>query len=279
MDGGSTHSAKAARLDLHPLNAHFGVEVRGLDLREAADDVTADALRDAFRRHRLLLLRGQDITTEQQTRFASIFGEVTLREKNRVRSAEATAQHVSNVREDGVFGTGELDFHLDQLFQPIPLAALILYAIEVPDEGGDTRFSDSVSAIDRMPSALRERIAALSCRNAYTFAGSLAKDWNVDDAQQQQISNVHPMIWRETPDDRGALWVNKLSSLEVVGLPPEEGGALMQEARSYLYDDAIIYTHHWLPGDLVIWDNRRLQHARTPFDPAARRTLRRSPIL
>jgi taurine dioxygenase len=279
MDDGSTQTATATRLDLHPLNPHFGVEIRGLDLRDAEDDATAAALRDAFRRHRLLLLRDQEITTEQQTRFASVFGQVTLREKNRVRSSDATAQHVSNVRKDGVFGTGDLDFHLDQLFQPMPLKALILYAIEVPEEGGDTRFSDSVSAVERMPNALRERIAPLSCRNAYTFAGTLAKEWNVDDAQQQQIANVHPMIWRETPDDRGALWVNKLSSLEVVGLPPEEGSALMREARSYLYDEAIIYTHHWLPGDLIIWDNRRLQHARTPFDPTVPRTLRRSPIL
>jgi alpha-ketoglutarate-dependent taurine dioxygenase len=279
MDGGSTRTANAVQLDLSPLNPHFGVEIRGLDLREAENDATAATLCDAFRRHRLLLLRRQDITTEQQTRFASVFGEVTLREKNRVRSAEATAQHVSNVRRDGVFGTGELDFHLDQLFQPMPLAALILYAIEVPDEGGDTRFADSVSAVERMPEPLRKRIAALSCRNAYTFAGTLAKDWNMDDAQQQQISNVHPMIWRETPDNRGALWVNQLSSLEVVGLPPEEGRALMDEARSYLYDEEIVYTHRWLPGDLIIWDNRRLQHARTPFDPTARRTLRRSPIM
>lgn len=279
MADGSTLAATAACLDLHPLNPHFGVEIRRLDLRDAEDDATATALRDAFRRHRLLLVRGQDISTEQQTRFASVFGDITLREKNRVRSADATAQHVSNVRKDGVFGTGDLDFHLDQLFQPMPLKALILYAIEVPEQGGDTRFSDSVSAIERMPNQLRERIATRSCRNAYTFAGTLAMDWNVDDAQQQQIANVHPMIWHETPDDRGALWVNKLSSLEVVGLPPEEGSALMQEARSYLYDEAIIYTHHWLPGDLIIWDNRRLQHARTPFDPAAPRTLRRSPIL
>ncbi|HEV7264643.1 MAG TPA: TauD/TfdA family dioxygenase [Falsiroseomonas sp.] len=279
MDGGSTRTAKAAQLDLSPLNPHFGVEIRGLDLRDAEDEATAAALREAFRRHRLLLLRRQDITTEQQTRFASVFGEVTLREKNRVRSAEAMAQHVSNVRKDGVFGTGDLDFHLDQLFQPLPLAALILYAIEVPDEGGDTRFADSVSAVERMPEPLRKRIATLSCRNAYTFAGTLAKDWNVEDAQQQQLSHIHPMIWRETPDDRGALWVNKLSSLEVVGLPIEEGRALMEEARSYLYDEEIVYTHHWLPGDLVIWDNRRLQHARSPFDPAMRRTLRRSPIV
>ena len=85
---------------------------------------------------------------------------------------------------------------------------------------------------------------------------------------------------RAAPEDRGALWVSKLSSVEVVELPGEEGKALMAELREYLYDPAIIYDHaDWKPGDLVLWYNRRLQHARTPYDETQPRTLRRSPIL
>lgn len=272
--------ATTSALAFRPLSDAVGAEVRGLDLRDPIDETTADVLRAAFRRHLLLLLRGQDITTEQQTRFAEVFGQVALRKKNRVRSAEAMAQHVSNVRDDGVFGKGELDFHLDQLFQPRPLSALILYAIEVPESGGDTRFVNTLVAHEKMPQALRDRIAGLRCRNAYTFAGTLAADWNVDDAERQaSLSSVHPMVWREHDGDRGAIWVNKLTTIEVVGLPESESRALIDEVRSYLYDDAIIYTHRWRPGDLLIWDNLRLQHARTPFDPNERRTLRRSPIL
>lgn len=278
MDGNSTQIT-ASRIELRPLNPHFGMEVMGLDLREPIDDATSTALRDAFRQHRLLLLRDQEVGTEDQARFAGIFGEVSLREKNRVKSSEATAQHVSNVRKDGVFGLGELDFHLDQLFHKEPLSALILYAIEVPSEGGDTRFADSGAALDLMPAPLRERIETMECRHAYTFGGTLAADWNVDDAAQQTLSAIHPMVWRKTPEEHGVLWVNKLTTVGVEGLPEEEGRALMGEVRQYLYDESIIYTHKWRPGDLLIWDNRRLQHARTPFDPAARRTLRRSPIL
>ncbi len=278
MDGSSS-ALVASQLRLRPLNPHFGAEVTGLDLREPIDATTGDALRAAFRQHRLLLLRDQDVSTADQTRFAEVFGEVSLREKNRVRSSEATAQHVSNVRADGVFGLGELDFHLDQLFHKEPLSALILYAIEVPSEGGDTRFSDSGAALDLMPQPLRDKIETLSCRHAYTFDGALATEWNVDDAAKQTLSAVHPMVWRKTPEEHGVLWVNKLTTVGVEGLPETEARALMAEVRQYLYAESIIYTHHWRPGDLVIWDNRRLQHARTPFDPAARRTLRRSPIL
>lgn len=275
MEGINTPTAG---LDLHPLNPHFGVEVRGLDLREDPSEATRAALRAAFRQHRLLLLREQDITTEQQTRFAEIFGPVQLRERNKVKSAEATAQHVSNVRQDGVFGKGDLDFHCDQLFQKEPLSALILYALEVPvDAGGDTRFSDNMAVLDRMPGELRARAETLHVRQEYTFRGTLAKDWNMDAAAE--LATVHPMVWRAAPEDRGALWVNKLSSVGVVELPGEEGQALMTRLREYLYDPEVIYDHVWKPGDLVLWDNRRLQHARTPYDETQPRTLRRSPIL
>ncbi|MFZ4431489.1 MAG: TauD/TfdA dioxygenase family protein [Phycisphaerales bacterium] len=36
-----------------------------------------------------------------------------------------------------------------------------------------------------------------------------------------------------------------------------------------------IYEHKWTPGDVVIWDNRCVLHARSDFDPGEARKLRR----
>lgn len=266
-------------VEYRPLSEALGAEVLGLDMAAPVDAGTAASLREAFARHGLLLVRGQKVTTEQQTRFAQVFGDVVIREKNVVPNQEATAQHVSNTRKDGILATGELDFHMDQLFHQQPLTALILYGIEVPAVGGDTRFCNTTAAYERMPAALRDRIDSLQCRHAYTFAGALAKDWNIDDAEIQPMSAVHPMVWRH-PDTRSrAVWVNKMTTVEVLGLPEEEGRALMQEVRRYFYSDGVTYTHKWRVDDLVIWDNRLLQHARTPVDESLPRTLRRSPII
>ncbi len=266
-------------LAFRALTPVVGAEVIGLDLSRPIGAGDAAALRDAYRRHHLLLIRDQHPTTAQQTAFAEVFGNVTLREKNTVKNAEDNAQHVSNVRDDGLFGMGELDFHLDQLFQPEPLAALILCAIELPTKGGDTLFVNTMAAVDKMPAELRARIADRKCLNAYTFAGTLAKEWNVKDAATQALAQEHPMVWRDPESGRGALWVNKLTTLSVVGLPEAESAALIAEVRRYLYDDSITYRHRWRVGDLLLWDNRRLQHARTPFDASEARTLRRTPIL
>src|SRR3546814_15693160 len=50
---------------------------------------------------------------------------------------------------------------------------------------------------------------------------------------------------------------------------------LLDELASYVDNEELIYCHNWRPGDLLIWDNRALQHARMNFDPAQKRTIRR----
>ncbi|WP_407284946.1 TauD/TfdA dioxygenase family protein [Streptomyces sp. BP-8] len=39
--------------------------------------------------------------------------------------------------------------------------------------------------------------------------------------------------------------------------------------------DELVYRHHWLPGDIVIWDNRRVMHRATPFSAMAPRVMHR----
>jgi alpha-ketoglutarate-dependent taurine dioxygenase len=159
-----------------------------------------------------------------------------------------------------------------------PARSLILAAIEVPEEGGDTVFADATAVAPLLPEGLRAEAEAATCRHAYTFAGSLADDWNVTDAATTTLSQLQPMLWPVPGSEARALWVNKLTTVEVLGRSPAESREMMAAVRAPLYDEAIQYRHHWQPGDLVLWNNRTLQHARTPFDESLPRTLRRTPI-
>lgn len=275
----TTASAVSATLTFRPLSPAVGAEVEGLDLKAPIDAATADALRAAYARHHLLLLRGQDVAPEDQARFARVFGEIAIREKNKVQSTVADTQHISNAREDGIIGLGELDFHMDQLFHKVPLSALILYGMEIPSRGGDTRFTNAAEAWRAMPDALKTRIDKLQCRHAYNYDARISKAWNMEQSTSESPTAIHPMVWTNPKTGERALWVNKMTTVDIVGMDPAEGAALMEEARRYLYDEAITYTHKWRVNDLVIWNNQVLQHARTPFDAAEKRTLRRTPIV
>jgi taurine dioxygenase len=273
------HETTATPLEFRPLSGAVGAQVVGLDLTRPIGEAEAAQLRAAYRRHHLLLVRGQEISADQQAAFARVFGDIAIRERNMVANERADTQHVSNTRKDGVFGEGELDFHMDQLFQAEPLRALILYGVEIPPAGGDTIFANAMDAYDALPAATKQRIDTLQCRHAYSYKGTLAERWNMKEADDDAPTAVHPMAWTEPESRRRAIWVNKLTTVEVLGLPDAEARVLTEEVRKPLYDEGIGYRHKWQPRDLVLWNNRTLQHARTPFDNNVPRTLRRTPLM
>ncbi len=257
----------------------LGVEISGINLDAPISLDHIEALRTLYHRYHLLLIKAPSLTGDAQARFADIFGVTSLRERNKKKVESNDNQFVSNVRADGIFGKGELDYHIDQLFLEEPLKALILYAVEMPEHGGDTIFVNAEAAYESMPEGLKRRIDGLRCLHARAYDTKTTDDWNVVESSKDSPSWIHPMVHTDLNTGKRALWVNKITTLGVDGMAPEESDALINEVRDYLYDPALAYCHSWTPGDLILWNNLVLQHARAPFAPTARRTLRRTAIL
>ena len=168
---------------------------------------------------------------------------------------------------------------MDQLFLEHPLTALILYAVKIPASGGGTKFVDTEATYRKMSDSLKSRIDDLHCRHARDYDAQTTKDWNVVESSEDSPSWSHPLTRVDPDTGQRAIWVNRITTLGIEGLPDKESQALIDEIRGYLYDDALTYHHRWNPGDLILWDNQVLQHARTAFDLDAPRTLRRTAII
>lgn len=267
-------------IHVEPLSDALGAIVTGIDLAQPINSATRDALRDAFRTYRLLLVRDPALTPESQASFARVFGDIVIRQDYDVGlSRDDDTQYVSNTREDGILGYGELDFHCDQLFNDPPLKALILYAVEVPEEGGNTSFCNTTRIYETLPDDLKEQLADKSCMHLYDFKGAYADFQDPDNATPGSPRANHPMVFVDPETGDPAVWVNRLTTIRVNELEAVASKALIEEVRSYIKNEDCIYHHHWQPGDLLIWDNRILQHARGPFDESQPRTLRRTPIM
>jgi taurine dioxygenase len=206
-------------------------------------------------------------------------GRIFLREHGRVKPKSEGELFVSNVRPDGLFGDVELAFHLDHIFYDEPLTSLMLYGVEVPTEGGETCFCDTAVVLDEMPLELKQRLAGKSCRHVRAYDEVVAARYNVASEKEESSTAVHPIVWTDPETGQKAIWVNRRWSVEVIGLRPEDSATLLADVRQQIESSGATYCHAWRPGDLVLWNNRLLQHARRPFDPAARRTLRRTPIM
>jgi len=277
-------------LEIKPLSPALGAEISGVDLREELSAETVAKIIDAWHEHLVLLFRKQDLSEDDQIRFARHFGAL----QKRTRPAEAINEYghtkypeltmlVSNIRENGkLIGSlpdGEMHFHSDQCYLEKPATGTFLYAIEVPSAGGDTLFLNMYKAYETLPADIKARIDGRKALNAYLYDSTTRAvngtkvDFTAHPHYVQPIVRTHPATKRK------ALYVNRLMTFTVEGLDDEDGSALLNTLFDHMERDQFIYAHHWRVGDLVLWDNRCTLHARTDFSDRERRMLRRYVVM
>ena len=81
------------------------------------------------------------------------------------------------------------------------------------------------------------------------------------------VAAFHPGTGRE------GLFVNRADCVGVSGMTEEEASTFINNLVERIVDPKFIYAHRWEKGDLVIWDNRSILHAATPFDMEKNRRL------
>lgn len=266
-------------MKVSPLFNDFGVLVEGLDPSSYATESTRAALQKLVNDHRLVLIRDTDLQPEDQVKFSEILGPINRRGVS--MPGGKTHAFVSNAVKDGFLRDGEIFFHSDQTYFSPPMQAISLYAIEIPSKGGDTRFLDSIAAYKRLPESMKQRLQGLEAfhahdysENKYTQGGKGKVDLSLPNA----VSAIHPVVWTHPILGEPLLLVNRSQTQYILGMDPAESESLLNELYAHIENDEHIYTHKWAVGDLLIWDNWSLQHARTLWDSSEKRTLRRVPI-
>ena len=263
-----------------PLSAALGAEIRGLDLSRPIDAPTVAALRAAWLEHLVLVFRGQALDVEAQARFARYFGDTSETQAPDERSMKHNPDRrvllITNIRENGrpvgFLPDGELQFHSDSAFLDRPLMATVLYAVEIPDRGGETLFANAYRAYETLDAETKERLAGLRAFNIYDYATQV-KSGTLERAGLPQA--VHPVIRTHPETGRKAVYVNRLMTEEILDLPPADGAALLETLFAAIERPDCVYEHVWQKGDLIVWDNRCAQHARRNFPADQTRLMRR----
>lgn len=274
-------------MDVAPTGGGVGAEVRGLDLRRL-DAAGFAALRAAWVRHAVLLLRGQHLTDADLIAFSRRFGDLDLapvqESGRRVVAGHPEIYVVSNVMVDGEpigsLGAGEAVWHTDMSYLPAPPMASLLYALEVPETGGDTWFCSMYAALERLPPDLRRRVAGLRVKHdgTYNSGGYVRQGVTPTDDPRAAPGALHPLICRHPESGREMLYLGRRRNAWLEGLELAESEALLDQLWAAVAAPEIAWRHRWRVGDLVLWDNRCTMHRRDAFDPASRRVMHRTQV-
>lgn len=264
-------------MKMTPLHRDFGVEIEGVDLKDARADHLYPEIRAAFEDHSLLLFRGQDWEDEEILRFGRLFGPI----ENRTDKPDHVPR-VSNVLPDGsvllpdAMRLKDLQanmlWHTDSTFLPVPALANIITAKVAPSEGGATELVSTRAGLQRLPENLK---ALLRGAIRHRYAHSRAK---VDPvlATADHITKWPDQIWR-------GVWANPVNGEEavyiashacgVIGMEDVEAQPMIDEIITRLTTEDAVYAHQWRVGDVLIWDERATLHRGMPWPYDEARTL------
>src|SRR6266852_1735410 len=271
-----------------PVKKGFAREVVGLRLWEPQDNQTIDELRALWAQHPVLVFRRQALSEHELADFSALFGPL----ERIVRTEWASPVRpevglISNLKDAqakpiGGLGDGEIQWHSDQSYMLNPATGAMLYALELPPEGGTTSWVDLCAAYAGLPDRLKR---AVEGRHAiFSYVKRLAGYQGVDrviseEAKRKTPPIVHPLAHTHPVTGRKALYLDSTTTIGIDGMDDASGAALLEEIYEFATRPEFVYRHHWQVGDVLLWDNGFTMHRREPFDPSARRLMKRTTML
>jgi len=284
----SSAQAPGQPFDVRPFAEKVGAEIVGLDLSRLLNDADFARVHQAHLDYHVVVFRDQHITPQQQIDFSRRFGVLQIH----VLKQFLLANHpeiliVSNIVENGQpVGLGDAGkyWHSDLSYKELPSLGSMLYAQELPSEGGDTLFADMHLAWETLPEHLRKAVEGRSAVHSYTSRyreGHNAQNWRPTLSAEQLAQVVvvsHPIVRTHPENGRKALFVSEGFTTHIVGLPEDESQQILNELYAHSVRAEGVYRHKWQENDMVFWDNRSLIHLAGGTPDHLRRRLHRTTI-
>jgi alpha-ketoglutarate-dependent 2,4-dichlorophenoxyacetate dioxygenase len=275
-------------MEVVPLADGFGAEIRGIGVLDVATQDQAYAqIRAAFETHSLLLFRDQDVVDDVQAAFSRAFGPLEIVKVGSIGHGTFYSR-LNNLDGDGKVAPPEHRqvlraranqlWHTDSSFKKTPALASVLSARHVPSDGGETEFTSTRLAWERLApqrqAALRDRIVTHSYANS---RDQIHPELMTPEERRALPPVQWRLTWRNPANDRRALYIAS-HAYAIDGMGDNEAKALLAELIAEATRPAITYLHRWRAGDVMMWDNRAMMHRGRPWPLSEPRIMVRTTI-
>jgi alpha-ketoglutarate-dependent 2,4-dichlorophenoxyacetate dioxygenase len=265
------------RISAEPLHNLFAAEVQGVDIAGGVDDETFAELQAAFDAHSVICLPRQEISDQQLIDFARRFGPLETLLKG-MNGQSGYLAHIGNVDPE----TNEiikLDdsrmkrqfsnelWHTDSSFKPVSAESSMLLGREVPPAGGQTSFASMRAAYDALSTEQQAELETLAAEHWFVYSRSLTtKDDFLTEAQKAETPPVPQALVVQNPRNGRKSIYTASHAYRVLGWDQARGRAFLDALTEHATQPEFVYSHSWRAGDLVMWDNRAVQHRGSAYD-------------
>jgi taurine dioxygenase len=287
-------------IEVRRLGRSLGAEVRGVDLGGSISGDTLNALLNAWYEHLVLVFPDQHLTNEQHIAFSRRLGPLEIHPSRKYVLKDHPEILLLTNRKDSAgnyvsLRDGGSVWHSDHSYLAHPSLGSLLYAIDVPRDGGDTEWANMYLAYEALPQRLKDRVAPLKAMHQFdqdenprlappkaamaeAVAGSI---WERKSAEVKARTPdvVHPVVRTHPAIGRKALFISRRFTIRIVGMAADASEELLLELFDYCERPEHIYHHRWTKGQLVMWDNRCTIHLACGGVPEGQiRTMQRTTV-
>lgn len=163
-------------------------------------------------------------------------------------------------------------WHMDDSFRnPQPIGSC-MFCLHTPPEGGETGFAGMTAAYEALPKSIKNHIESIQTIHSYNYLNEQLRIKNphrpsLSKQLRKQIPSVkRPLVATHPETKKKCLYLPLCHIESVIGIEDSESKPLLNNLLDHAISDSFAYMHSWMPGDVVVWDNRCTLHAPTPFD-------------
>jgi taurine dioxygenase len=267
---------RANHIEVVPMSASLGAEIRGLDLSRALSDDEIGDVRETLADRGVVVFRDQTLSEEQHIAMARQFGDINL---NRFFARREGYPEISLVTKepDQKLNIGG-GWHTDHSYDTAPALGSLLYAREVPAVGGDTLFASMYAAFDALSDGLKATLAGLRAVHSSRHVFGAVKEGmegRIGNPELATQDAVHPVVITHPQSGRKALFVNPGFTLRFEGWTDEESRPLLDYLYLHASRPEFTCRLNWRVGSLAFWDNRATWHYALNDYPGGRRVMHR----
>ena len=267
----------------------LGGEIIDLDISNRLTQDQINFINESWDERLVLVFKKQNLDDHKLINFSKYFGKLDPPGPNpygvTFLPEFPEINVISNVKNEqgtpiGNLGDGEAVWHADMTYQELPPKAGILYALEVPENQGNTHFANMALAYSELSNRLKEKIDGkiLIHDSAHNSAGMLRKGYEEVENPSDTPGARHPIVIRDKNTNKKLLFLGRRPHAYIIGLELEESENLLNEIWEHATQEKFTWTQKWEKGDLLMWKNLNLLHKRDAFDPNTRRIMHRTQL-
>ncbi len=250
------------------LSGPFGIEVSGVDLPGLSDEGLR-ALLNLLYANRIMVIRTGGLSKADYVELARRMGEPILLSagKDFPEIAEMTNLGVDTRAE----GRGAAHWHSDQSFRKAGASVTMLYSVQAPDEGGETRFCDLAAAWETLSPEMKARIEDLRVEHRHGVSVAARPGDHVPippPKWDQSYTVVHPLVKPHPITGQKTLYAITGTSQGIVGMSRDAAAELLNELCEHAFQERFLNQHAHSAGDILMWDNPTTMHSASPIGAA-----------